>query len=381
MSDRPIRILIVTVDYPPIEGGIGTLTLEVSRELSRQGYEVTVLAPHFPSMESFDDQEPVRVVRFNGYNLGWFRLFPLLARARTLVPHNDLVLAINITYGGFTGLLARSLFGVPFATLAYGYEFLKFKSIWPAAALLRYIYGQSRGVIAISQFTRSKLIEFGVPPKQIAAILPGATPEPEPGEAVVASLRAKYPIEGKRLILAVGRLVQRKGHLTLVRAMPRIIAKVPNAHLFVVGQGPAMSSCSRAAFRMGVRDNITFAGALSTAEVQALYSLCDVFALPTGEGAHGQVEGFGLVFTEAHAHGKPVVAGKSGGAIEAVADGETGLLVEPEDADALAAALIRVLTDSELARKLGELGRLRVDNELNWRVFTNQMIAALGVRK
>ncbi len=381
MSDKPIRILVVTVDYPPIEGGISTLTLEISRELSRQGFEVTVLAPHFPNMETFDANEPVRVVRFTGYDSGWLRLFPLLARARTLVPHNDLVLAINITYGGIAGLLARSMFGVPYATLAYGYEFLKFKNVWPVAALLRYIYGQSRGVIAISKFTQSKLIEFGVPPKQIAAILPGATPKPDPENAVVDSIRAKYPVEGKRIILSVGRLVQRKGHLTLVRAMPRIIAKVPDAHLFVVGQGPAMSSCSRAAFRMGVRDNITFAGALSNAEVQALYSLCDVFALPTGEGAHGQVEGFGLVFTEAHAHGKPVVAGKSGGAIEAVADGETGILVEPEDADALAAALIRVLTDSELARKLGELGRLRVDNELNWRVFTNQMIAALGLRK
>ncbi len=179
MSDKPIRILVVTVDYPPIEGGISTLTLEISRELSRQGFEVTVLAPHFPNMETFDANEPVRVVRFTGYDSGWLRLFPLLARARTLVPHNDLVLAINITYGGIAGLLARSMFGVPYATLAYGYEFLKFKNVWPVAALLRYIYGQSRGVIAISKFTQSKLIEFGVPPKQIAAILPGIAHLPE----------------------------------------------------------------------------------------------------------------------------------------------------------------------------------------------------------
>jgi phosphatidylinositol alpha-1,6-mannosyltransferase len=381
MSDERIHILVVTVDYPPIDGGISTLALEVSRELSRQGYEVTVLAPHFPGMEAFDQNEPIKIVRFPGYHSGWFRIFPMLGAARKLVPHADLVLAVNVTYGGIAGLLARSLFGVPYATLAYGYEFLKFKRFWPAAAVLRYIYAQSRGVIAISRYTRDQLISFGVSEKKIAVVFPGATPNPEHDEEGVASVRAKYPIDGKRVILSVGRMVKRKGHLTLVRAMPRILKQVPDAHLIVVGQGPSMSACSRAAFRMGVRDHITFAGPLKSADVQALYSVCAVFALPTGEGPHGQVEGFGLVFTEAHAHGKPVVAGKSGGATEAVVDGETGVLVEPENADALAEAVVRILTDTEFARRLAELGRLRVDNELNWHVFTNQMLTVLGVKK
>ena len=381
MNDRPLRILVITVDYPPIEGGIGTLALEVSRELSRLGHDVTVLAPHFPGMETFDKAESARIVRFGGYNTGWLRVFPLIARARTLIPHNDLVLAINVTYGGIAGLFARSLFGVPYATLAYGYEFLKFKRSWPAAALLRSIYAQSRGVIAISRFTRNQLVEFGVNAKKIAAILPGATPDPLPDSATVDALRSKYSFDGKLVILSVGRLVPRKGHLTLVRAMPRVLAQVPNAHLMIVGQGPSLSACSRAAHRMGVRDRITFAGPLVNAEVQALYSMCDVFALPTGEGAHGQIEGFGLVFAEAHAHGKPVVAGNSGGAVEAVIQNETGLLVEPDDPDALAEAISRILSDPDVARRLGENGRKRVERELNWREFTQQMLIVLGVKK
>lgn len=381
MTGRPIRILIVTVDYPPIDGGISTFALEVSRELARQGYDVTVLAPRFPGMEPFDENEPARVVRFGGYRSGWFRLLPLLAAARKLVPHNDLVLAINVTYGGIAGLLARSLFGVPYATFAYGYEFLKFKRFWPAASLLRYIYAQSRGVIAISKFTRDQLIAFGAGKSKVAAILPGATPDPEVNEDALAAVRARYPIDGKRIILAVGRMVPRKGHLTLVRAMAHVIDRVPNAHLFIVGQGPMMADCSRAAFRMGVRDNITFAGPLDAADVQALYALCDVFALPTGADSGGHVEGFGLVFAEAHAHGRPVIAGKSGGATEAVTHEESGLLVEPGDAEALAEGIVRVLSDAEFARRLGEIGRLRVEHELNWTVFTNQMLSVLGIRK
>ncbi|NUM55178.1 MAG: glycosyltransferase family 4 protein [Candidatus Hydrogenedentes bacterium] len=381
MTGKRIRILVATVDYPPIDGGISTLALELSRELARQGFEVTVLAPRFPGMETFDASEPARVVRFGGYGSGWFRLFPMLAAARALIPHHDLVLAINVAYGGIVGLFARSLFGVPYAAFAYGYEFLKFKRFWPAAALLRYIYAQSRGVIAISRYTRDQLAAFGVREKQIAAILPGAAPSPDVEGSALEAVRAKYPLDGKRLILSVGRMVPRKGHLTLVRAMARVINRVPNAHLVIVGQGPAMAACSRAAFRMGVRDNITFAGSMRRDYVQALYALCEVFALPTGEDRGGHVEGFGLVFAEAHAHGKPVVAGRSGGATEAVINEESGLLVEPDDAEGLADAIVRILLDAELARRLGEIGRLRVDNELNWRVFANQMLAVLGVRK
>lgn len=379
MNDRPIRILVVTVDYPPIEGGIGTLTREVSLELSRTGFDVTVLAPRFPDTDASDQEGPVRIVRFGGYRLGWFRLFPLLARARALVPHYDLILAMNIAYGGTAGLLARSLFGVPYATFAYGYEFLKFKRFRPAAAYLRYLYAQSRGVIAISDFTRNRLINFGVSAGKIAAILPGANPDPPVHAQTVERMRQMYPIDGRRVILSVGRLVPRKGHLALLRAMPQIIKRVPNAQLIIVGQGPEISPCSRAAQRMGVRDHVTFAGALGDGEVQALYSLCDVFALPVREDANGQIEGFGLVFSEAHAHGKPVVAGKSGGVAEAVIHNETGIIANPDDPDEIAEAITHLLLDETIARRLGRNGRARIERELNWQVFTRQMLLALGI--
>lgn len=379
MNGRPIRILVVTVDYPPIEGGIGTLTREVSRELSRKGFDVTVLAPGFPGMDASDQEEPARIVRFGGYRLGWLRIFPVLVRARALVPHYDLILAMNITYGGTAGLLARSLFGVPYVTFAYGYEFLKFKRFRPAAAYLRYLYAQSRGVIAISGFTRDRLIDFGVSAGKIAAILPGANPAPPVNAQAVERIRQLYPIEGKRVILSVGRLVPRKGHLALLRAMPEVIKRVPNAHLIVVGQGPEISPCSRAAQRMGVRDHVTFAGALDDGGVQALYSLCDVFALPVREDAHGQIEGFGLVFSEAHAHGKPVVAGKSGGVAEAVLHDETGILVNPDNPDEIAGAIASILLDETMARRLGRNGRARIERELNWQAFTRQMLFALGI--
>lgn len=379
-TDKSLRVLVVTADYPPIEGGISTVTVQLSRELARQGLLVTVVAPRMPGCETFDQEEPIRIFRFGGYWMGWLRLLPMLWCARRLIAHNDLVIAMNVAYGGVIGLMARSFFGVPYATLAYGYEFLKFARFRPAAMFVRYLYAQSRSVIAISQFTRDELIKFGVPGGKVAVVLPGADREPDVDPDALAIVRQRYPLEGRRIILSVGRMVPRKGHLALVRAMPRVRKRVPNAHLVIIGQGPMISACSRAADRMGVRDHVTFAGRLPDAWVQAFYSLCDVFALPASAGAKGQVEGFGLVCSEAHAHGKPVVAGATGGLPEAVLHNQTGLLVDPSDPEAIADALVTVLADANVALHLGEYGRQRVERELNWRQFTSKMLAVLGIR-
>ena len=126
---------------------------------------------------------------------------------------------------------------------------------------------------------------------------------------------------------------------------------------------------------------MVFTGRVADNELAALYGRCDVFALPTGEAAGGQVEGFGLVFTEAHAYGKPVVAGRAGGVEDAVLDGITGTLVEPGDDAALAQAVIDLLADPERARQLGEAGRARVQETLNWTAFTREMMIAWEQRR
>jgi phosphatidylinositol alpha-1,6-mannosyltransferase len=380
MSDRSIRFLVVTVDYPPIEGGISTVAANVSRELASLGHEVTVIAPRVNGRDADGPDPPVRVIRFGGYRLGWLRLLPLVRAAWPHVPHHDFIVCLNVAYGGLFGLLAKTLFGAHYAVFAYGFEFLKFKRVLPVAWLYRLIYGQARKVIAISGFTRESLIEFGTRKTKIVTILPGARSETPVSADRINDVRNRYVLEGRRVILAVGRLVPRKGHLALIRAMPYVLDREPNAHLVVVGRGPAVSSCSREAVKLGVRGHVTFAGRLPDEDVAALYALCDVFALPTGEEAGGHVEGFGLVFAEAQAFGKPVVAGLSGGVTDAVIDGETGLLVEPENPQQLADAVSSLLSNPDLSRRLGENGRRRVERELNWREFTRKLIIALESR-
>ena len=162
--------------------------------------------------------------------------------------------------------------------------------------------------------------------------------------------------------------------------MPRLLKRIPNAHLAIVGQGPFH-------FHLFARRFVwEFATASHLPAVERRRGSGPVFhlrcvRLPAGEGRNGRIEGLGLVFAEAHAHGKPVVAGKSGGAVEAVTHDETGLLVDPGNPEELADAIARILSDAEYAHRLGDNGRMRVERELNWHVFTNKMLAVLGVRE
>ncbi len=369
-----MRIVVPTADYPPIEGGISTVTVQVSRELARLGHEVVVVAPWFEGQADFDAAEPVTVVRYRGYYLSWLRFIPMLIATWRMLKDADLLLGINISYGGVIGRLAKWVFGTRYVTFAYAYEFLKFPKWSPPAWLIRGAYCKANAVIAISHFAKEQLNGFGVAADLIHVVHPGAPTVRQLSEEALADIRYRYVLESGPVILAVGRFIPRKGQITLVRAMPNILARVPDAQLVLVGQGPCMAEAIRETHEFGIREHVTFPGRLSDADVAGLYQVCDVFALPTGQDRRGQAEGFGLVFSEAHAYGKPVVAGRSGGVVDAVLDGETGLIVEPNDPDALADALVRVLGDTELAHRLGDNGRQRVESELNWARFSEKLI-------
>jgi phosphatidylinositol alpha-1,6-mannosyltransferase len=372
-----MRILIPTVDYPPIEGGISTVALEVSRALHRQGHEVTVVAPWFPDMESFDAAEPCTIVRFGGYNTGWFRLFPLLWKSWPKTRGVDLIIAINVSYGGVLGRLARMFRGNRYINLAYAYEFLKFKNNPFAKLALRSIYRHGEHTVAISRFTRENLIHFGVDEGRVRMALPGANlPEPVDQRAV-DEIRLRFDLDDYPFILSVGRFIPRKGQITLVEALPILHETCHNVHLVLVGRGPELENCRRKAEAFGMEGFVHLPGYLPDETLQTLYQSCACFALPTGEDEDGQVEGFGLVFTEAQAHGKAVVAGRSGGVVDAVLHEKTGLLIPPDDPDRLAEALRRILEEPELAAALGSAGRKRVEEQLNWDVFARKLVEGL----
>jgi phosphatidylinositol alpha-1,6-mannosyltransferase len=258
--------------------------------------------------------------------------------------------------------LARWLFRIPYIAMAYAYEV--------RAPGMRRVAGMAlrgaRHVITISEFSRQAVMALDVPDKQVTVIRPGPVAN---GSVERGMSRADLPLNGRgRVLLSVSRLAERyKGHDMVIRALPLIRAKVPDACYIIVGDGWLRPYLERIAASIGVRDAVIFAGEVSESELEAWYRRCDVFILASRESAvGGGSEGYGIVFIEANLHGKPVIGGRSGGIPDAVLDGATGLLVNPLDAADITDAVLRLLTDSSLAARLGAEGRRRAQEELSW---------------
>jgi len=221
-------------------------------------------------------------------------------------------------------------------------------------------------VVAVSRFTQKALVEqMGVAPERVCLIENGVDTRrfsPGPDDA---GFRARYGLAGRRLVVAVGRLVPRKGFDQTIRAWPAIHAAHPDAHLFIIGDGPQRAELQALADASGVGHSITLAGSLSDADLLAAYRSAALFTMPNRTMPDGDTEGFGLVFLEANACGRAVVGGRAGGAVEAVRDGFSGLLVDGESTQQIAEAMGRILGDETLRKRL-EAGALAHAQANSW---------------
>jgi phosphatidylinositol alpha-1,6-mannosyltransferase len=278
------------------------------------------------------------------------------------------VVQLATAYEGHLGLWLRQWLKLPYIVYAYGNEILDVMRSTgyqkPRIALQK-----ADRVVAISQFTANLLEEAGVVPDKIEIVYPGCDvnnfrPLPSRMDLRQKLLGSRHR---DRIILTVGNLVARKGHDMVIRALPRVCQRVPDTTYLIVGDGPYRAELEKLAMSIGVRDRVIFAGMIPNEDLAPIYALCDVFAMPSRDQSEQcDVEGFGVVFLEASSCGKPVMGGRSGGIPEAVADGVTGLLVDPHDPEDIANAITRLLLDSDLSTRLGRQGRLRVARDFTW---------------
>lgn len=216
---------------------------------------------------------------------------------------------------------------------------------------LKYL-ARADAIIAVSQFTQMTLLDLGLPAERIHLIENAVdttcfTPGP-----VDQSFLARWGISNKRLVVSVGRLVARKGFDQTIRSWPTIIAKHPEAHLLIIGAGPQQAELKQLIGEKKLQESVTLAGPLSNDDLISAYRSADLFIMPNRTMPDGDTEGFGLVFLEANACGRAVIGGRAGGAVEAVRDGVTGLLVDGNFAPEIANAVSRLLADDELRRRL-----------------------------
>jgi phosphatidylinositol alpha-1,6-mannosyltransferase len=184
--------------------------------------------------------------------------------------------------------------------------------------------------------------------------------------AVDAALLSRFGLEGKRILLCLARLDERKGQDMLIRAMPQILAGDPEVRLLIVGGGDYETMLRQLTTSLGLADAVIFAGPAKDEEVVKYYRTADIYVMPNRTTGNGDTEGFGLVFLEAGACGKPVIGGRAGGVPEAVVDGETGLLVDGTSQDEIASACLQLLTNPTRAAEMGRNGLSR-SAEFSWK--------------
>ncbi|HEX6261369.1 MAG TPA: glycosyltransferase family 4 protein [Actinomycetota bacterium] len=369
------RILVVTNDFPPRVGGTQRYVHDLVRHLPPD--QVTVLAPPWEGWEAFDQAQPFPVLRHRRM------LAPTPELRRRVLSLVDETGAEIVLFGhgyplGELGPGVKAATGVPYAMLTHGLEFM-LAAMPVVRSRMRRAFSEARVVFTVSRFMQHKLrraIPWQVPRMPLP---PGVDLERfHPGVSGL-EVRARHGLSDRLVVACISRLVPRKGQDVLLRAWPRVLRHVPDAALMLVGDGPHRGALAR--LRSRVDGTVVFAGEVPEEELPAYYAACDVFAMPCRDERFGfEVEGLGIVYLEAAASARPVIAGRSGGAPEAVLDGETGFVVDGADVADVTEALVALLRDPSEARRLGKAGRARAEREWGWDVVIRRFASAIAPR-
>jgi phosphatidylinositol alpha-1,6-mannosyltransferase len=371
-----ITTLVVTNDFGPRSGGIETfihgLLAQASKNQQRNFVVLTSRQDPQDEVITFDqkmwDENRIKVIRDTSKVLLPTRR---LAKAAT-----DLFVAHkceNVIFGASAplGLLAKSLRKAGakhIVALTHGHE------VWWArmplfSAALRRIGAQADQMTYLGEFTRGAVVNVLLREdhSKLVHLPPGVDlTRFTPGIKSV-ELQKKWGIADAPVIVSIGRLVARKGSDQLIKAMPEVLQQFPNSILLLVGTGNYQKRLEKLVRNLKVQDSVIFAGRVEHELLPDYYRLGDIFAAPCRSRYGGlEVEGLGIVYLEASACGVPVIAGKSGGAPDAVLDGKTGLLVNGRDHREVGAAVIKLLSDQPLRQKMGADGRVWMEQLWSW---------------
>jgi phosphatidyl-myo-inositol dimannoside synthase len=385
------RVLLIATSFPPVVGGASVVYENLCRQL---GDRLTILTGKYyvgtnsklEDWKEFDESTPATVYRVDDLRS------PAKPRAFGLLGSAWRFLTDELTFRRTVWKTVRTIIRERQPTVAFVGDL--FPLSWLALRLMRrarlpvafYIHGEEiaskpismmegweskralgmvAGAVVPSSFTKTELAARGVAAEQIRLIPNGVDSDLFFPAEQDDELLAKHQVGGRKVLMTVARLAERKGIDKMIEAMPAILRKAPETVYLIVGSGPERSRLEALRDSLGLQRDVIFCGSPSYADVSAIvryYQSCDIFVMPNRTLPAGETEGFGLVFLEAGACGKPVVGGRAGGAIDAIEHGESGFLVDSQSASEIADATLRLLGDPALAARMGAAGRRRAEH-------------------
>ena len=367
--------LLVTNDFPPKMGGIQSYLWELWRRLDPASF--TVLTTPYEGAEAWDAEQPFRVVRTSQKVL--LPTPGLARRIDTLAAETGAALVV-LDPALPVGLLGPRL-ATPYGLVLHGAEITVPGRLPGSRALLGRVLRGAAVVVAAGGYPAAEGERAAGRSLPVIVVPPGIDPERfrplDPERRAKARALFDLPADG-RVVVSLSRLVPRKGMDVLIEAAAKLAPLRPDLVVAIGGSGRDRKRLDRLVARTGAP--VRLLGRVPEEDLPDLYGCADVYAmLCRNRWAGLEQEGFGIVFLEAAACGVPQVAGASGGAAEAVADGVTGLVVDrPGDRDAVAQALATLLDDPERRAAMGEAARRRAEDDFSYDVLAARLAEALA---
>ncbi|MFA5188356.1 MAG: glycosyltransferase family 4 protein [Patescibacteria group bacterium] len=357
------KSLLITIDFPPQIGGVANYLANLSKNFPPGN--LLVLANNHEQSQHFDNKQPYKIIRAQLLSkYFWPRWLKTYLAAKPIIKKSKIeqIVISHILPMGYIALMLK----LPYIVILHGYDIMNAqKSSWKKYWAVK-ILTQAKHIIVNSHNTENQVLNLGIKQNKITIVYPCPNLQLEQfNEHEMQIIKNELDLHHKKILLSVGRLVPRKGFDKVIEALPELTKQIPNLIYIIVGNGPDRERLEKLAEDLKVRGNLIIAEDIPNSNLPAFYSLANIFIMPARQIGE-DIEGFGIVYLEANLFGKPVIAGKSGGAEDAVIDNQTGILVNPESVQEINQAILKLFNDPELANKLGVQGRQRVLSEFNW---------------
>ena len=357
------KSLLITLDFPPNTGGVANYLKNICAHWPSE--QIVVLAPKQGGSEAFDNEQKYKIIRrdlllpkplWPQWLLMWYHAYKIVKKHQI-----GLIQVSHVLPCGTIAYLIQKRLKMPYIVYTHGLDLRLVQNNPRKRRLAEKVLKNAQKVVANSGYTKGELLKLGVSEDKIVMVYPCPALQDDGVKADTSVVP-----EGKKTLLTVSRLVKRKGHEIVIKSLPEVLKKIPDLVYVIVGEGEYKSESQNLVKSLQLQGHVIFAGQVSDEKLSDYYKACDIFIMTPVELPDGDIEGFGIVYLEANAFGKPVIGSKSGGVVEAVEDNVSGLLVEPGDVQETGEAIVKLMQDSELRKKLGEQGKKRVQEEFEW---------------
>lgn len=370
-----MKILFISIDFPPDVGGVANYYKNICQNL--EDVDLTVLTEQKSGSETFDSKQGYKIIRKDlFYKTIWPKWLKMLFTAYKIVKQEkpDWVFVGQVLPVGTAVYFLQKIFKFRYLVFSHGTDIGIPMTHARKRQIMTLVFKKANNIIANSHYTMKRLAKIGINEDKIVVMFP-CPDRPVAYEKLqneISNIKNQYNLVGKLVFLTIGRLVERKGIDNVFEALSLVKHKYQDFIYLVIGKGTDKNRLNELIRQYGLEDNVKMVGYISENEKPIFYNASDIYIM-TGREVKGDVEGFGLVYLEANSYGKPVIASRTGGVIEAVIDKETGLLVDQGNTEQIKNVILQLAEDRGLRKQLGENGKKRVKEKFQWQEQINKL--------